>query len=219
MGVKDYFGPIASVIGGTAVGNAVDAAFNKPSNMSKKNYERQKEFAQNAIQWRVADARAAGIHELAALGMPVASYAPEVVGQGSRGSFQSEIDAMGQNITRAMAAGAGPTMMTPNELAFQGLQLENQKLQNDKLAAEIRILGQPGSPPAGTTRIGNTDVSDPHFADRVQSAYDDWVSGILGAMKFAEDSWNTAMRRNPPSVDKFLPKGSAAEYVWKWWNQ
>lgn len=219
MGFKDFLGPAASVIGGTQVGNAVEAAFNAPSNMSKKNYKRQKEFAQNAIQWRVQDAIAAGLHPLAALGMPVASYAPEYVGGGSRGSFQSEINDMGANITRAMTAGTASPAMTPAETAFQGLQLENQKLQNDKLAAEIRILQQPGSPsPVVSGKIGGLDVPDMDYAQRVQNAYDDWVSGALGALKFVGD--NVAQDyRKLPSVRDFLPKGSGAEYLWNYWNR
>lgn len=40
----------------------------------------QKEFAQNGIRWKVADAKAAGIHPLAALGAQTQSYTPMVIG-------------------------------------------------------------------------------------------------------------------------------------------
>jgi hypothetical protein len=40
------------------------------------NYEQQKEFAKNSIQWKAADARAAGLHPLFAMGAPLTSYSP-----------------------------------------------------------------------------------------------------------------------------------------------
>lgn len=108
---------------------------------SKKEYERQKEFAQNALQWRVADATAAGLHPLAALGMPLASYSSAIGGGGSGDSgLANEVSSMGANLSRAMTGGNGA-----NEAAFQSLQLENMQLQNDKLRAEIALNTQPGS--------------------------------------------------------------------------
>lgn len=43
---------------------------------AKRQAALQREFAQKGIQWRVADAKKAGIHPLAALGSPGASYTP-----------------------------------------------------------------------------------------------------------------------------------------------
>ena len=58
---------------GSALGSAIGAVGsliggNIASNNANKQYEMQKEFAQNGIRWKVADAKAAGIHPLAALG-------------------------------------------------------------------------------------------------------------------------------------------------------
>lgn len=46
------------------------------SSAKKKELAYQREFAQHGIRWRVADAKAAGIHPLAALGSPGAQYQP-----------------------------------------------------------------------------------------------------------------------------------------------
>ena len=46
----------------------------------QRNYDMQKEFAQMGIQWRVADAKAAGLHPLAALGAAPAHASPMRVG-------------------------------------------------------------------------------------------------------------------------------------------
>lgn len=59
--------------------NARLGAQNQAQVQDSINYERQKEFAQNAIQWRVADARKAGLHPLYALQGGGASYSPGAV--------------------------------------------------------------------------------------------------------------------------------------------
>lgn len=50
------------------------------SNDAKKQIKYQKQFAKNGIQWRVEDAKKAGIHPLAALGASTSNYSP--VGNG-----------------------------------------------------------------------------------------------------------------------------------------
>lgn len=73
------------------------------SNEAAKNRKMQKEFAQNSVQWRVEDAKAAGIHPLAALGATGASYTPvssgfgdsvaqagAAIGQGVKSSHQAK---------------------------------------------------------------------------------------------------------------------------------
>lgn len=84
--------------------------------MSDLAYQRSKEFAQNGINWRANDARNAGLHPLAALGVN---------------------------------PGSGPAMaVTNNNPAprYDGpdfLTIQNQKLQNDLLKAQIaNINGQ-----------------------------------------------------------------------------
>lgn len=69
-GIGDIGGGLGSLLGGAA---QVGGFFTDPAAEEAK---RQREFAQNSIQWRVADARAAGIHPLAALGAQVSGYVP-----------------------------------------------------------------------------------------------------------------------------------------------
>lgn len=54
-----------------------------------RNYERQKEFAQMGIQWRVKDAQAAGLHPVFALGGGGAAYSPGSISVGSPHSSSS----------------------------------------------------------------------------------------------------------------------------------
>lgn len=74
--------------------------------VSRQEYERQKEFAQMGIQWKVADAKAAGLHPLYALGAMPSNYSPAMMqspSEPSSGIGESMADA-GQSISRAMMA-------------------------------------------------------------------------------------------------------------------
>lgn len=137
-----------------------------PLTMSMLNYQHQKEFAQNAIQWRVQDAKKAGLHPLAALGASPLGFSPSFSGgipSSSDWDYSAMGDAigkMGQNIGRAVEAQA-----TEDERAAAAdytnkareLDLENKQLQNDTLrqnivdratAAVQALAHQPGTPPA-----------------------------------------------------------------------
>lgn len=94
------------------------------SQTNKQNYEMSKEFAQNSVRWRVADAKKAGINPLAALGMN-ASYAPSAQASTS-GDYG--LSGAGQAIGRAMQS-----------MAYQQMQaqLEGQLLANQEKALEI----------------------------------------------------------------------------------
>lgn len=142
MGWKDW----ATLGVNVGLGTKAGELFNNlvGTDPSKKSYKRQKEFAQNALQWRVADATAAGLHPLAALGMPLAGYS-DTVGSSGEGSLQDTLSSMGADVTRAMTANADP--LSKVSAQYEALQLENASLQNDKLRSEIAIMNQAGTPP------------------------------------------------------------------------
>lgn len=136
------FGGIASAVGSIAgglLGNASAAASrDQAAELNKFNYQAQKEFAQNGIRWKVADAKAAGLHPLAALGSSTAQYSPSAVVGGS--DDYSWLGDVGQGIGRAVDA-----KMTERErskerqVADQRLRLEfdNRRLQNQFLQTQI----------------------------------------------------------------------------------
>ena len=55
---------------GSLLGSAINSVLGSKSAKEdwQRNYDAQKEFAQNSIQWRVQDAQKAGIHPLYAMG-------------------------------------------------------------------------------------------------------------------------------------------------------
>lgn len=95
-------------------------------------WDHTKTLAKNQIQWKVADAKAAGVSPLYALGAPTMSYSGSVGGEPSLGSTLSD---MGQDIGRAVAA-----KQTAPERAVQALVLEKAGLENEYLREQIASI-------------------------------------------------------------------------------
>lgn len=110
--------------------------------MWKKNYDAQKEFAQQGIRWKVDDAKSAGLHPLAALGSSSFFSPSSMAGDmtSSAGYDASWLGDMGQSIGRGVEA-----KMTQEERAkaeavndeANQLKLENMRLQNESLKLDM----------------------------------------------------------------------------------
>lgn len=134
----DVAGAVGSVVGG-ALGLAGSAASNaNAAAINKFNYEAQKEFAQNSIRWRVADAKAAGLHPLAALGASSSSYTPSAtIGDSPDFSFLQDV---GQNIGRAVDAKrtqAERAEQQEKQNALFNEELRGRQLQNEETQTRI----------------------------------------------------------------------------------
>lgn len=140
-----------------ALGNLASAGLNawqgdknreSQERIAAQNIALQREFAQSGIQWKVADAKAAGLHPLAALGAQTSSFSPVSVGS-------SDLGSMGQDVGRAIkAAGSMFDRDEKDAQEMKKLQLEEAGLKNDVLRAELaskvmresRMAGQLGPP-------------------------------------------------------------------------
>ena len=135
---------------GSAIGGAIGGALGligssqsqaNAAKLNQLNYEHQKEFAQNGIRWRVADAKAAGLHPLAALGAQGASYSPSaVIGDSPDFSFLKD---MGQGIDRAMDAKATQKERAEKEEKSNALfneELKGKQLQNQETETRIQQM-------------------------------------------------------------------------------
>lgn len=132
----------------------------------QKEEQLQREFAQNSIQWKAADARAAGLHPLAAIGAGTSMYSPSAsIGgggsnaaypappnvQGGGSSMGAAFSAIGQDLSRAMHA---TRSYSARDEAFkqtvQEMELQNMTLRNDLLASQIARLKVNNNPPMPT---------------------------------------------------------------------
>lgn len=118
--------------------------------MAEQNRQMQLEFAKNAVSWKVADARNAGISPLYALGAPAMSYSP--VSVGSVNEMSPLADAarnMGQDLSRAVhATRSEDDRIRAVADTEASLKLENMSLQNDLLRTQIAKLSRPQVGPA-----------------------------------------------------------------------
>lgn len=132
-------GAVGGLLGG--VGSIVGAGMSgaNAAAINQANYEHQKEFAQNGIRWKVADAKAAGLHPLAALGAQTSGYTPSaVVGDSPDFSFLRDI---GQDVGRAIDAKSTAAERAANKAKIdQGtnLELEGKSLDNEYKRALIK---------------------------------------------------------------------------------
>ncbi|UDN67888.1 DNA pilot protein [robinz microvirus RP_172] len=114
-------------------------------NDKKKDRELQKDFAQQGIQWKVADAKAAGLHPLAALGAQTTSYAPVSVGGPS---IASGVASAGQDISRAVdATRTSGQKLDAYGKTIQDLNVQRMGLENQLLSSQIAKVNQAGNPP------------------------------------------------------------------------
>lgn len=109
---------------------------------NRENLETQKEFAQNGIRWRVADAVAAGLHPLAALGANTPSPSFAIGDDGVATAFRDT----GQDISRAIHATRTPEERTMAELNVKNAQLEldGRFLENQIKASQLRKMNEVG---------------------------------------------------------------------------
>lgn len=148
-----YFGPIGTAIGGIAgglFGGSKGPSLKSLNKQAEVQYIWQRRLNQTALQDRVADATAAGIHPLYAIGGNVnAGGISMPTGDQSDGNRFAD---MGQNIERAVTAHATKEeralMRKSSLLDLERKELENEVLRNQAAGSKIALLNQAGQPPA-----------------------------------------------------------------------
>lgn len=128
----------------SAGANLIGGFFNRQSQneynkqqmqIAQQNMALQREFAQSGIQWKVQDAKAAGLHPLAALGAQTSSFSPVSVGGSAP---QLDLGSFGQDIGRAVkAAMSANDRAAQDEATARRLSLEKAGLENDILRTEL----------------------------------------------------------------------------------
>lgn len=174
-GLGQAAGGLAGLFGGGGGGTNWESVRIAREN-AERQYQIQKEFAQSGIQWRVADAKAAGLHPLAAIGAAPASYSPaSYVGAdtlpGASQDIGRSLAQMGQGIHRAANAASSKedreaqaynTTMRIENVRKAGL--ENQLLETQIEASKLALLragtgpGIPTGPSVASTPQGKFEI-------------------------------------------------------------
>lgn len=126
----------ASLLGGFLGRNEAKETRELQQQQLARNEALQREFAQNGIQWRVEDAKKAGIHPIYALGGSGASFTPSSANFTADTSLPNAFAQAGQDIGRSIQA----TRSAPERAAARAVtlaQLEGLNLDNDLKRAEL----------------------------------------------------------------------------------
>jgi hypothetical protein len=104
--VEQFANAGAGLLGSVLGYSAAKSGQNLQRDINRENLQSAREFAQNSIQWKVEDAKKAGIHPLAALGTQSA-YAPSSYSGGDAGEAQATmgiVSSLGQMLGTALEA-------------------------------------------------------------------------------------------------------------------
>lgn len=221
--VGDIIGAGASLLGGSLDNSNARGQW-------QQEYNAQKEFAQNGIRWKVADAKAAGIHPLFALGAQTASYSPQAV---SHTNYAKTLGEMGQNIGRAISAKQTPEERHLSDLQREGLELDNEykraNIENVRSATASREMDdvfrmarasdysvnhqqQVPSMPHINARAGQNPVSNnnPYMDPSIPRA--GWQHDYMGRKTASIPSDPMAQRTEDKLVIEWIP------WIGEFWN-
>lgn len=152
----------AGISGAFGIGQSFmnQSSADKDRALAAKQYDHQKEFAQNSIQWRVNDAKKAGIHPLYALGSQGISYAPS--------SFSSMPDTslsdVGQAVGSAVSSFAGQKQAKElHELQKASMieDIRGKQLANELSSKQLMNMGQTGASHSTLLRSNLAGQSSP----------------------------------------------------------
>lgn len=215
----------------SGIGSIAGGLFGRSSaeKANKRNIQLQKDFAQKGIQWKVADAKAAGIHPLAALGAQTVAFSPSVVGDNS---LATGISQAGQDIGRAVNSTRtqdqriNAVQRTASTLALEGQALDNRgkEIQNALLASKLATSSQVGPAMQAASGATNTGIPGQNSskltrvdiggyrsvpaqisdAQTFEDRYGEVVSSLAGAGIAAGDLWKTAGHYGGPYYNAYI---------------
>lgn len=191
--------PDGGVGGGMGIGSLIENAFERgrqdywheqdqqwAEEKEKCDYARAKEFAQFGIQWKVADAQAAGVHPLYAIGGSGAQFSASPTHVGDVGSVQSQSGQLWETAEQ-------------RQLRFEQIEAiragtakdEAQKAYYDALTAVEKQKLNPGP----RTLLGDSPSSQGQGV--VIPDYDVFNQGNVGAVNLQGDPSYSAREGNP----------------------
>lgn len=166
----------------------------------------------------------AGIHPLAGMGMNPASGPAVSIGGGAPDTRVSDaLHNMGQGVSRAVEAWASKDERNAMR-ASMALDLENKRLQNTRLASEIRLMQTAGTPGlAGTDRTiqkyitlntpqGQRRVINPEYAQVMESYWPEAARAFVGEKMDQVKDFTRKTLSQHKGWRNFFKRGNSEEY-------
>lgn len=226
------FGAIGSLVGGLFGNKAADKRQNEMLRW-------QEQMDNTKIQRTQADAKAAGVHPLAAMGASLHSPAPIVVG--GRPDYSS----MGQNIGRALdTTMSGPQKAddytkTVQALNVDRLKLENDVIRNQLVNSTVATIRQPSSAPTfnpshdpaspvadlkaekqdSYTLFGRTFKQNPDFsaAERIQNVFGEPAEWPYALVKVLAELAHHGI--DPNLKGRYTPPAGRSDRTGRYYNR
>lgn len=233
----------APIVGGLIGAKSDESAKDATINNAAIDRDFQKEFAQFGVRWRADDAKAAGLHPLAALGVNPAHASSNPISIHGSSSLSNAFSQLGQDLSRSIQS---TRTDTERAKAFADLQMENAQLQNDKLRAEKdyiasqiakvnqaggnppfpmtnKVIDQPlqrvvsgthaSREPAPVTDVGYTTTKQGYAPAKSLDATQRYEDDILGNL-----AWNFRNRVLPTFGMGYNPPHKAPPGTYWWYN-
>ncbi|AXH77576.1 MAG: DNA pilot protein [Microviridae sp.] len=202
--------PVAAL--GTAAsigGDLLNAKAQTDAN--KANIQQQRDFARHGIQWRVQDAKSAGVHPLYALGAQTPSFSPS----SQPVSYGDSLSRMGQDISRAAMSSQSADekkqfqiQQSQQSRLLEG-QIQNQDLRNQILQEEFNALKSPGTGP-GIPSSGGPGTFATNDIKKVPAEV---TSSLLGGFTQAGHNPMFQLFKSGPDSYKLAPSAKYKEAI------
>jgi hypothetical protein len=205
----DIIGAVGN-LGGALINKRIsDKAHQYETHVEQRNRLEREKFAQNAIRWKVADARKAGIHPLAALGAPTISPSAHITGGGSGANPGEYLSRMGQDIGRAISAKQTDHQRQMMDLQLKNAQLDNEMKQIAVTSARRNLIGQvpPGAP--GQTKTLPAEQTSHAVGKPSQDA------GAINSLAFAKGPGGSLVPVPAALMKDRMEDDMAQEWRWK----
>lgn len=219
-------GPMAMQAGGMFANfNAQKDANQANRDIANQNIANQKEFAQKGIRWKVADAKAAGLAPLAALGAQTTSFSPVHVGEQPNTALGDGLSDMGQNISRAVNAQQTQPERQMQQLQLAGakLDVESKTIENQIKLSQLKTMQSGPSFPGGDNFIpgqGNSGLTKINPAERTasQTGSPHQEAGWRPDLSFARTS-SGLTPVIPESLSESMEDDMVGKALWRLRNQ
>lgn len=217
MDWSSFVGAGSSLLGSVLGFASAKSGQKLQQDINNQNLAHAREFAQNSIQWKVEDAKKAGIHPLAALGTQSA-YAPSSYAGGDSGETQATmgiVSSLGQMLETALDAikndsEADKLGQMDNNTQFLKVEPDEVKKTAGKDAIDLtndaNKSGQPlGAPLAGAklVSLGNGEFSVEPNKDTIDAEALADAEGLSGVARshfinqtYRRIAWNEVKRLN-----------------------
>lgn len=168
--------------GASLAGGMINATASK--SIAREQMALQREFAQNGIQWKVEDAKKAGLHPLYAIGASTATYTPVSQDSSAMGNAVADAGAyLGKAIDGATDKATRRALEQENleyarqqrelammksgadlmnaELVNRNLQLRNEEQEMVNAQRAVGVSNNPARPIAVSTPMGEFNINNP----------------------------------------------------------